>query len=147
MSRLRRFLSALFSVLEFFHLLHRRLLIELASAVFFHDPVSIAEALELFEGALDGETISDINADFVSGVFFIVGQWNLSKSWCFRLFGKIAQHLKKASFLSLGINSEGREEGIMVGGEDVFLLHAFRNRECQAINCLITGEEASGGFN
>lgn len=75
---LRGFLPALFSVLEFFHLFHRRFLVVLASAVLFHDSVSITEALEFLEGAFDRETISNIDADFVSGISLLVGQWNLS---------------------------------------------------------------------
>ncbi len=78
MARLRRFLTALFSVLKLFHLLHRRFLVVLASAVLFHDSISITEALEFLEGTLNSEAISNIDADFVSGVSFLVGQWNLS---------------------------------------------------------------------
>ena len=105
MSWLRRFLATLFSVLKLFHLLHRWLLIILTSAVLFHDSISITEALKFLEGTLYSETISNIDADFVSGIFFLVGQWNLSKSWCLKLFGKIAYHLKKARLLRLRINS------------------------------------------
>ncbi len=78
MTRLRRFLATLFSCLKFFHLLHRGLLVVLAGAVLFHDSISITEALEFLEGTLNSEAISNIDADFVSGVFFLVGQWNLS---------------------------------------------------------------------
>lgn len=81
MTGLRGFLTTLFSCLEFFHLLHRWLLIVLAGAVFFYDSISITEALEFLEGTLNGETISDIDADFIFVIFFLVGQWNLSKSW------------------------------------------------------------------
>jgi len=79
MARLSRFLTTLFSRLELFHLLHRRLLIVLTGTVFFHDSISITEALEFLEGTLNSETVSNIDADFVSGIFFLVGQWNLSK--------------------------------------------------------------------
>ena len=82
MTRLGRFLTTLFSCLKFFHLLHRRLLIILAGAVFFYDSVGITKALKFLEGTLNSEAISDIDADFVFVIFFLVGQWNLSKSCC-----------------------------------------------------------------
>ena len=93
---LRRFLATLFSCLKFLHLFHRWLLVVLTGTILFHNSVSITKALELFECAFNCEPISNVDADFVSGVFFLVGQWNLSKSWCFKLFGKIAHELKKA---------------------------------------------------
>ncbi len=79
MARLGRFLPALFSCLEFLHLFHRWLLVILAGAIFFHDSVSITETLELLEGAFNSEPISNVDADFIFVIFFLVGQRNLSK--------------------------------------------------------------------
>jgi hypothetical protein len=95
-ARLRRFLATLFSCLKFLHLFHRRLLVVFTGTIFFHNSVSITKALELFECAFNSEPISNVDADFVFGIFFLVSQWDLSKSWCFKLFGKIAHELKKA---------------------------------------------------
>lgn len=78
MTRLRRFLTTLFSCLKLFHLFHRRLLVVLTGAVLFHDSISITKALELLEGTLNSEAVSNIDADFISVIFFLVGQWNLS---------------------------------------------------------------------
>ncbi len=80
MTRLRRFLATLFSCLKFFHLFHRWFLVELTGTIFFYDSISITETLELFECAFNSEPISNVDADFVFGIFFLVSQWDLSKS-------------------------------------------------------------------